>query len=136
MAKDFIVVGSEELRTVRCTKAAGVTIEAGDLVTQESGLIVKAEANDAIIAYAPNGAASADLTCDVTVGNDFILEGTGEQVFAVTQKGAEVDIVGTAPVLINNDASSTDVLKIDISENAGTVSSTAKIRVRINKPLF
>jgi len=136
MAKDFTVVGSEQLRTVRCTKAAGVTIEAGDLVTLSSGLVIKAVAESTAIAYAPNDAASAQLYCDVTVGNDFILQGTNENVFAVTMKGTEVDLVGTTTQLINDDASSTDVLKIDISENAGTVGSASKVRVRINKPLF
>ena len=137
MSKDFEVVGGNDgLETIFATKAAGVVIEAGDLVALSSGLIVKAGAGDAEIAYAPRGAASADLKCEISKGNDFLLEGTADANFAVTDKGLYQDLKGTTDLLIDLGTSSTDVFKVDVSENAGTVGSTAKVRVRINKPLF
>ena len=134
---DFKVVSEEQLRTVYATIATATAIEAGDLVALDTGLIVKAEAADTAIAYAPEAhAANSGSKIAVTVGNDFVLEGTGDAVFAVTQKGTEVDLVGTTTLLIDVGESTTDVFKVDISEDAGTVAATTGIRVRINKPLF
>lgn len=131
-----IVGGLDGVPTVLATIASATVIPAGALVTLSSGLVIKAVAASAAVAYCPNGSADGEVKCEVTVGNDFVLEGTGDAVFAVAQKGTEVDIVGTTTVLIDVGSSSTDVLKIDISENAGTVDSTENIRVKINKPLF
>lgn len=137
MSKDFKVVGGlHGLPTVLATKASATVIEAGDLVTLSSGLVIKAVAASTAVGYAPYGAGDGDTKIAVTVGNDFLLEGTADANFAVTNKGAEVDLVGTTNQLIDLGSSSTDVLKVDISENAGTAGSTAKVRVKINKPLF
>jgi len=133
---DFRIKDGEKLRTVNALKASGTVIEAGDLVTLSSGLIIKAIAASAAIAYAPNGAGSGVTKIDVTIGNDFTLVGTAENVFAVAQKGTEVDLVGTTTLLIDNNASTTDVLKVGIGEDAGTVDAEENIEVRINKPLF
>jgi len=124
----------ESVRTVKCL-VSSQTIAAGDLVTLSSGLIIKAAAASAAVAWAPNGCTSTDTTIDVTVGNDFTLIGTGDAVFAVTQKGTEVDITDTNQY-VDVGSSSTDVLKIGISTTSGTVGSASKIEVRINKPLF
>jgi len=134
---DFKVVGpSEELRTMRCTVATATVIEAGDLVGLTNGIIVKGTAAHTALAYCPKGSANGETVCDVTVGNDFLLEGTGDAVFAVTQKGTEVDLVVNANVQqIDVGESTTDVLKVDASEDAGTAGVAAGIRVRINKPL-
>jgi hypothetical protein len=133
---DFKLRNGEQVRTVLATKDSATVIEAGDLVALSSGVLIKAVAGSAAIAYAPKGAAAGVTECEVTVWNDFELVGTNENVFAVTMKGAEVDIIGTTTLLINDDASSTDVLKIAIDKNAGTVGSTAGVVVKINKPLF
>jgi len=133
---DFRLKNGEKIRTVKCLKASATVIEAGDLVTLSSGLIIKAVAASAAIAYAPNGAGNGETEIDVTVGNDFTLLGTGDEVFAATHKGAEVDLVGTTDLLIDVGASSTDVFKVSISKDAGTVGATTNIEVRINKPLF
>ena len=134
---DFKIVGGlHGVPTVLATIASATVIEAGDMVTLDDGLIVKAGAASAAIAYAPNGSADGETKIEVTVGNDFLLEGTADANFAVTQKGTEVDLVGTTTLLIDVGESATDVLKVDISENAGTVGSVDNVRVKINKPLF
>jgi len=136
MAKKFEVVGDEALRTEFMSKEAGVTIAAGDLVAADSnGYAILATATSTAVAYAPRGAASADLKCEVTIGNDFILKGTGDAAFAITQKGTLVDITTTTQ-LIDVGESSIDVLKISPMVDAGVAGSTAGIKVKINKPLF
>lgn len=138
MAKDFKIVGGlHGVPTVLATIASATVIEAGDMVALTNGLIVKAAANSAAIAYAPNGSANGETKIEVTVGNDFLLEGTADANFAVANKGTEVDLVVTSNVqLIDLGESTTDVLKVDISENAGTVGAKTGVRVKINKPLF
>ena len=133
---DFKLRDGEVVRTVKCTKASATVIEAGDLVTLDTGLIIKADAGSAAIAFAPHGAPAGVTEIDVTVGNDFTLIGTGENVFAVTQKGTEVDLVGTTTLLIDNNATTTDVFKVCIDKDAGVVGSTANVAVKINKPLL
>lgn len=119
------------------TKAAGVTIEAGDIVALSSGLVVKAGASDTEIAYAPNGAASAATRCEVTVGNDFTLVGTADANFAVTDKGLYQDLVlSGSDQRIDLGTSTTDVFKVGIGEDSGVAGSAANVEVRINKPLF
>ncbi len=134
---DFKLKDAEQVRLVKAVVASATVIEAGDLVELDTGIIVKATATGAAVAYCPKGSADGETVCEVTVGNDFTLEGTGDAVFAVTQKGTEVDLVVTdGAQLIDVGESSTDVLKVDVSENAGTVDSASDIIVRINKPLF
>lgn len=126
----------EKLRLIRAKIANDTVIEAGDLVGISSGLIVKADASSAKIAFCPNGHASGDGTeVEVTVGNDFTLKGTGDAVFAASYRGGEYDINSTTQT-IDYGASSTDVLTVDISENAGIVDELDNVVVRINKPLF
>lgn len=134
---DFHVVTDEVLRTVICTIASATVIEAGDVCEGGTGIPVKGTASGAALAYSPFACAAGDTQIELTTGNDFVLEGTAENVFAVSQQGTEVDLVISGSTqLIDNNASVTDVFKMDISENGGTVGSTAKVRVRINKPLF
>ena len=135
---DFKIVGGiNGVPTVLATKASATVIEAGDLVAIDTGLIIKATANSTAIAYAPNGAGNGETKIEVTVGNDFVLEGTARDNFAVANKGAEVDVIVASGVQkINLGESTTDVLKVDISENAGTAGSASNVRVKINKPLF
>ncbi len=133
---EFKIVNGEQVRTCFITKASATVIPAGSLVTLDTGLAIKAVAASTAVAYAPNGAGNGETKVEVTMGNDFLLEGTADANFAVTNKGTEVDIVGTTTVLIDLGTSTTDVLKVDISENAGTVGSANNVRVKINKPLL
>ena len=134
---DFKVVAQEELRTIPCVIESATVIEAGDMVNLTAGLIVKDGAAGARVAFAPTGSKDGETIIQVTVGNDFVLEGTADANFAVTDKGLACDIVmnGTAQE-IDIGTSSTDVFRVDISDTAGTVGSKLKVRVRINKPLF
>ena len=126
----------ERVRLTRAVIATGTVIEAGDLVTIASGLITKAAAASTAVAFCPDGhAANTGTTVEVTVGNDFTLIGTGDAVFAATYRGGEYDINDTTQT-VDYGASSTDVLKVDISEDAGVVGTAAGVTVRINKPLF
>ena len=136
MAKDFIIKGGSDVKTQLANKESSTVIEAGDLVTMTSGYIVKAGATSAKLAYAPNGAAAGELQVEVTIGNDFTLIGTADANFAITDKGAEVDVVGTTDLLIDLGESSIDAFIVGIGTTAGTVGSTANVEVKINKPLF
>lgn len=134
---DFKVVGGNDgLETTLATIASATVIEAGDLVALSSGLIVKAGAASAAIAYAPYGSADGETKIEISKGNDFMLEGTADANFAVTNKGITCDVAGTTNLLIDLGASETDVLKVDVSENAGTAGSTSSVRVKIAKPLI
>lgn len=134
---DFKVVGDEALRTVIVTIASATVIEAGDLCELSSGLPVKGTATGAKLAYSPEACANGDTQIELSEGNNFVLEGTADAVFAVTQKGSEVDLVVNSTVQqIDVGSSSTDVFIVDISENAGTVGSTSNVRVRINKYIW
>ncbi len=136
MAKDFKVKNGEQVRTVKCGIASATVIEAGDIVTLSSGLIVKAGATSATIAYAPDGSADGETSIDVTVGNDFTLIGTADAAYAITDQGVECDIAGTTTLLIDKGENTYKVFKIAIGEDAGTVDSTENVEVKINKPLF
>lgn len=136
MAKKFRVVGDEALRTMVMSKESATVIAAGELVAKDSnGYAVKAAAASTAVAYCPNGAAAGSLECEVSVGNDFLLAGTSDANFAITNKGTEVDITDTNQY-VDIGESSTDVLKVSAAEDAGTVGSTANVIVRINKPIF
>lgn len=134
---DFKLKTGEQLRTVIAKKASATVIEAGDLVELSSGLIIKATDAGTKLAYCPNGAGNGVTDVEVTVGNDFTLVGTADANFAVANRGTEVDLVVTNNVqLIDLGTSTTDVLLVGITADAGTVGSTANVEVKINKPLF
>ena len=136
--KDFKVVGDEALRTVICTKESATVIEAGDFVDLDSsGYIAKADASSTAIAYCPKGAAAGTTDVEVTVGNNFTLEGTGDAAFSIAIKGITRDLVMSSTTQqIDVGTASTNVLRVDISKDAGVVGSAANIRVKIEKPLF
>ena len=134
---DFKIKSNELYRTRLCTIASATVIEAGDLVAIDSGLIIKATAASTAVAYAPKACADGETSIDVSVGNDFTLVGTGDAAFAVTNKGAEVDLVVTSNVqLIDLGTSATDVFKVSIASDAGVAASADNIEVVINKPIF
>ena len=126
----------EKVRLTRAVIDNTTVIEAGDLVTTTSGLVVKAAAASDMIAWCPDGHANGDGTdVEVTVGNDFTLVGEGDAVFAAAYRGEEFDINDTTQT-IDYGASSTDVLTVDVSEDAGVVGTATGVTVRIHKPVF
>jgi len=129
---DFRAIGDYE--TVLATIATGTVVEAGDLVEVDTGLIVKATATGAALAYAPQGSASGETEIEITKGNVELI-GTSDAAFAVTDKGILCDLVGTTTLLIDIGASSTDVLKVAADINAGTATSADDVKVFINKPI-
>lgn len=134
---DFRLKDGEKVRTVKALKAPETVIEPGDLVELSSGLIIKATATAAAIAWCPNGGAAGETEVEVTVGNDFDLLGTGDGNFAVAYKGTEVDLAGTTNQVIDVTGGTTyKVLKFGIGKDTGVVGSTENITVRINKPLY
>lgn len=127
----FKCINTSKLRTVPVTIASATVIPAGDFAGMTSGLAVDAAAATTAIAWCPDGSADGETTCYLsTADSDIILEGTSDANFAVTHKNTEVDL--TDAQLIDIGSSSTDVLIVDGSENAGTVDSTADVRVHIN----
>lgn len=126
----------ERVRMTRAVIDNSTVIEAGDLVALSSGLVVKAAAASTAVAWCPDGHARGDGTdVEVSLGNDFTLVATGDAVFAAAYRGGEYDINDTTQT-VDYGASSTDVLKVDISEDAGVVGTAAGVTVKINKPLF
>jgi len=130
------VGGNNGLETILATVGTATVIEAGDLVALASGVVVKAGAADTTVSYCPYGSADGEVIVEISKGNDFMLEGTTDANFAVTDKGILCDLVGTTTLLIDIGTSSTDVFQVDASENAGTDSSKLNVRVKINKPLI
>ena len=130
----FTLVDGEQVRTKRVTIASATVIPKGDMAGMTSGLAVDANAATTAIAWCPAGSADGETVCELTIGNDFILEGTADAAFAVTDKQVNRDL--TAAQLIDIGTTSTEVIKIDISENAGTVGSANNVRFKINLPLF
>lgn len=122
--------GQEPFRTVIVNKASATVIPAGSFAGITAGLAVPAVAATTKIAWCPQGAVDGQTTCELTIGHDFSLKGTGDAAFAVAQKGTEVDLTDTQ--LIDVGSSATDVLLIDISQDAGTVGSANNIVVKIN----
>jgi len=129
---DFRAIGQYD--SVLATIASATVIEAGDLVTEASGLIVKAGAGSTSIAFAPAGSAGGETEIEVTNGRVELI-GTADANFAETMKGTEVDLVGTTPQLIDVGASATNVLLVSMKQDAGTVGSTDNVKVEINKPI-
>lgn len=134
---DFRLKDGDFVRTVIAAKDSATVIEAGDLVALSSGLIVKAGAADTAIAWCPAGGADGETTVEVTKGTDFTLVGTADANFAVTNRGAEVDlVVNTGVQQIDLGASTTDVFKVGFATDSGTAGSAENVEVLINKPIF
>ena len=135
---DFKIVSTfSDTRRITLEKASATVIEAGDLVTLDAGgLAIKAVAGSTKLAFTEVGAGNGVTTMTVVSDERVLLEGKGDANFAKANRGAEVDLVvnGTNQE-IDLGASTTDVLKVDASNTAGTVGSADKIRVTINKSI-
>lgn len=117
--------------------ASATVIEAGDMVTLDAGwLVIKAVAASTQIAFTEVGSADGETVMTVVADDRVRYKGTGDAVFAKSQRGTEVDIVGTTTLLIDLGTSVTDVLKVAWGLDAGTVGATTDIIVKINKPIY
>jgi len=136
----FTIDDGEKVRLVTATIAYNTVIAAGDLVTLDTGLIIKAVAASTAVAYCPKGHASGtagvDVTCEVTVGNDFTLRGTLDTTYLVTHQGTVCTIDDTTQYIDVSDTTGTDLLTVGIGTDAGVVGVAAGVKCRINKPLF
>jgi hypothetical protein len=92
--------------------ASATVIEAGDMVALTSGLVTKAVAASTQIAFTEVGSADGETSITVVADDRVRYKGTGDAVFAKTQRGTEVDLVGTTTQLIDLGTSVTDVLKV------------------------
>lgn len=133
---EFKIKDGNNVKTRLITVASATVIPAGSLVALSSGVAIKAVAASAALAFTPGGSADGETEMTVTIGNDFTLVGTADANAAVTDKGAEVDLVGTTTLLIDIGASTTDVFKVGIAADSLVDGSTLNVEVRINKPLF
>lgn len=135
-AGKFKLKDGEQVRQIKAVIADDTVIEAGDLVALTSGLVTKANATSAAVAWCKDGHASGDGTLvDISVGNDFTLETTGDAVFAASYRGGEYDINATTQY-VDYGGTTYKVLKVHGGVDAGTVGTAAGVIVRINKPIF
>ena len=135
---DFRLVSTlADTRTMTLEKASATVIEAGDMVTLDAGwLVIKAVEASTALAYTDTGAGAWETEITILADDRLVFEGTGDANFAKAQRGTEVDLVWTTTQLIDVGSSATDVFKIVPGVDAGTVGSTAKIRVTINKTIY
>jgi len=133
-----------DTRTAVLEKDPAVVLEQGQFCTIDAatGLAVKATAASTSIALViATPETSTGLLADnqVQVSADFnaVLVGTADAPFAKTNRNTEVDIAidGSGNQLIDIAASTTDVLVVLASEDAGTVGSAEEVLVKVNKPL-
>lgn len=135
---DFELVKSSQNATyIEIPTASATVIEAGDMVTISSWLCVKADASSTALWWTPSGSADGDTVTTVLYDPDAIYKGTADANFAVANRWTEVDLVmSTADQLIDLWTSTTDVFKVWVTDDAGTVGSTADVYVKINKQLI
>jgi len=132
MAADFKLVGNPD--TIRAVIASATEIEAGDLVSQTNGLIVKGVAASTTLAYAMEASAVGDTEIEITKGKVELI-GTANVVFADAYRGDVCDLVGTTTQLIDIATSSTNVFRVASSTDTGVVGSADDVRVFIDKPI-
>ncbi len=135
MAKIFRIYNTDISHNTKVLEKASATVIAeGSLVALDAGgLAIKALAASTAVGYCETGWIDGVTEIIVVTDDRLILSGTGDAVFAKSQRWTEVDI--TDAQLVDVWASVTDVLKILPSIDAGTVDSIDKIRVRINKAI-
>lgn len=109
--------------------ATGLAVKAGAAATSIALVIATPETSDGLL---------EDNQVMVSADFDAVLVGTADAPFAKTNRNTEVDIAigGGGEQLIDIAASTTDVLVVLASEDAGTVGSELEVQVKVNKPLF
>lgn len=121
----------QPLRTL--SKASATVILPGDLVALDTGLAIKGTALTTAHAFCPTGAIAGETTVQVLDDRDAIFECTSEVNFAVAQRGLTYDIAASGDGQTLNQAASTlDVLEVVTSDDAGTVGSKLKVKVKIS----
>lgn len=123
-------------RTGILEKDPATTLEQGQLCSIDAGgLAIKTTALSTEVALVM--AVLSDTRVQVMADDTVVLKGTADANFAKANRNTEVDVAidGSGNQLIDLGASSTDVLKVLASEEAGTVGSTLNVLVRINKPI-
>lgn len=139
MAKDFKLissyVGGMPMKTL--AKASATVIEAGDMVAIDTGLAIKATEASTSLAYSPTGAAAWATTVQILNDKDAEFTGTADANFAAANRGAEVDLVISGSTQeIDLGTSTTDVFKVSVGTDAGTVGAKTNVKVRINKFIY
>jgi hypothetical protein len=133
-----------DTRTAVLEKDPTTVLEQGQFCTIDAttGLAVKATAAStsiALVIATPETGSGLLADNKVQVSADFnaVLVGTADAPFAKTNRNTEVDIAidGSGNQLIDIAASTTDVLVVLASEDAGTVGSAEEVLVKVNKPL-
>ena len=137
-AKDFTLYKvADTTPMITLDKASATVIEAGDMVGLTNGLAVKAGAATSKIAYAPFGAGDGDTEIQVVADPNALYLGTADANFAVTDRGAEVDMVVTSSTqYVDIGASSTDVFLVYPGTDDNVATGATPVVVKINKPLF
>lgn len=134
---DFKVVGDVQLRTALAVIASATVIEAGDLCEASSGLPIKGTATGTKLAYSPKACPSGTTLIELSVGNDFVLSGTSDAAYAVTDKGTNADLIVTSTVqYIDENGASTNVFITCMSQPDAVVGSGDNVHVRIALPLY
>jgi len=81
------------VRTYSLEKDSSTVIPADSFVTLSSGLAVVAVAASSALGYTRGGAGEGETEVLIDADVDVVYEGTGDAVFAKTQRGTEVDLV-------------------------------------------
>ena len=128
----------EKLRTRKADSASATVIPAGSLVEMDSGgLIIRATATAAKLAYCPDGKLAGEVNAEITTGNDFTLKMIGASNYAKTQRAQDYDLsVPSGVQKLNQAASTLKVLTVSLALDGGVVGSANDIEVRIAKPIF
>lgn len=139
MAKDFKLIssyaGGMPMKTL--AKASETVIEAGDMVALDAGLAIKGVDASKALAYSPTWAAAGETTVQILNDKDAEFIGTADANFAAADRGTEVDLVlsgGTQEIDLGT--SSTDVFKVSVGTDAGTVGAKTNVKVKINKFIY
>jgi len=123
---------------VTLVKDSSTVIRPGTFVALDgTNLAVEADATSAKIAYSVDGADAGLEEVRVIADKELLLKGKADAVFADTNKGIKCDIVvNGGKQEIDLGASATNVLRVDISKNAGTVGSDEDVLVRVSSHLL
>ena len=123
--------------TPRTLDKASVTVLVhGRFAGYTANLAIVAGAATARLGYLITDGPNGSLTVQVFDDPRIVYEGTADANFAITDRGAIVDMVlSGADQLIDKGASVTDVFRIEDTSKAGVVGSTLDVRIKVNKGL-
>lgn len=117
-------------------KASATVLVHGRFAGYASNLAIVADATTTRLGFLITDGANGDLTVQVFDDPRIVYEGTLDANFAITDRGAIVDMVlSGADQLIDKGASAIDVFRIEDTSKAGVVGSTLDVRIKVNKGL-